>query len=162
MFNLNEPKLNLIQKENEFFKTTMDAIDAIVYVSDIETDKLIYINKYGKSILGDKVGQKCSTILDIEQNAPCNICKTIINNDNHNDLKEKHFVWEFKNNFSGKWFQCRVKIIEWETGQYVRVGIATEITKRKQAELALKESEKKYRLIFEKQDYKLIILVLDI
>ena len=39
------------------FKTVMDSLDALVYVSDMKTHEILFINQYGKEIFGDIIGK---------------------------------------------------------------------------------------------------------
>ena len=48
-----------LKASHERFTTIMNAIDAIVYVADMETYDLLFLNKYAKKLFGDVVGKKC-------------------------------------------------------------------------------------------------------
>jgi PAS domain S-box-containing protein len=58
-------------------------------------------------------------------------------------------LWEFRNTVNGRWYDIRDRAIRWVDGRLVRLEIATDVTDRKKAEWVLRESEEKYRLIFE-------------
>ena len=49
----------LLEYENKSFQAIVDSIDAVVYVADMQTYELLFLNKYGKQNWGDKVGEKC-------------------------------------------------------------------------------------------------------
>lgn len=118
----------------------LDNIDALVYVADFKTHNLLYMNAYGRSVWGDFTeGQKCWEVL---QNAdgPCSFCTNhlLIGSDGH--ACGIH-VWEFKNEISQRWYQCRDQAITWTDGQLARLEIATDITDRKNIEMALQKAQ---------------------
>ncbi len=118
-----------------------DSFDAVVYVYDIDTKEIIFINKYGKDIDWGKAhweaGKKaiCSKeclIKDGILQSPC--------------------IYEFEYAAAGRWFQCIDRAIEWLDGRTVKLQIALDITARKWIEeellklhTAVEQSEKKLR-----------------
>ncbi|MCX6690795.1 MAG: PAS domain S-box protein, partial [Methanoregula sp.] len=56
------------------FKTVMDSLDALVYVSDMKTHEILFINQYGKEIFGDITGKICWKSIQVDQNGPCPFC----------------------------------------------------------------------------------------
>ncbi|NPD48119.1 PAS domain S-box protein, partial [Lentimicrobium sp. S6] len=128
-----------LENENKRFLATMDAMDAGVYVSDMQTHELIFANKYFTDLLGEIIGKKCYQALQ-NFNSPCDFCS------NHHLLDQNHnpkvpYVWEHKNRITNRWYQLRDQAILWTDGRLVRLEIATDITERKEAEIKLKESE---------------------
>lgn len=118
--------------------TILDSIDALVYVADMETHEILFINQRGRSRFGDVIGQKCYTSIQ-GQDHPCSFCT------NHllNDASDPNEVcqWEFQNTRNGKWYDCRDRAIRWTDGKMVRLEIATDITEIKTAEENLRISE---------------------
>ena len=55
------------------------------------------------------------------------------------------FARESQNTKTGRWFDCRDQAIPWIDGRLVRMGIAIDITDRKQAEEEKKVIEEKLR-----------------
>jgi diguanylate cyclase (GGDEF)-like protein len=120
--------------------TVLDSLDALVYVTDMNTNEILFFNKYGKEIWGDAVGKICWQTLQSGQTGPCEFCT----NDKLVDANGKPtgvYVWEFQNTVDGHWYQCRDQAIEWIDGRIVRMEIATDITERKQAEEDLKAAK---------------------
>ncbi|MBU8893704.1 MAG: PAS domain S-box protein [Bacteroidales bacterium] len=138
----------ILKAEYNRFKTTMDAIDAIVYVADMQTYELLFLNKQAKDILGDKIGKKCFSVLQKGFTEPCKFCTNHLLL-NKKGKPEEPYVWEFQNTKTKQWYQLRDQAIQWPDGRIVRLEIAIDITDRKKVEQALKESEDRFRTIFE-------------
>ncbi len=137
-----------IRRLIERFRTVMDSIDAFVYVADMKTYELLFINKYGKDVWGEIEGKVCWQTIQSGQEGPCPFCTNDrLVDDNGNPTGVYH--WEFQNTVNGRWYDCRDSAIRWLDGRLVRIEIATDITGRKQIEEALRESEQKFRDLFE-------------
>lgn len=122
----------------------LDSLDALVYVADMDTHELLFMNEYGRSKWGETNGRKCWQVLQADQTSPCAFCT------NSRLLNAKGqptgvLVWELQNTANGHWYQCRDQAIEWLDGRLVRIEIATDITDRKlmeqQLEAARREAE---------------------
>ena len=126
-----------LRESNERLTTVMDSIDAFVYIIDMQTHEILFVNEYGRSIFGDTKGQLCWKAFQKEQVGPCAFCTS-------DRLLAKEgspvgvYRWEHQNTVNGRWYDCRDKAIPWLDGRLVRMEIATDITDRKQAEEALR------------------------
>jgi len=121
--------------------TVLDSLDALVYVSDMQSYELLFVNEYGRSIWGDIQGKTCWKVLQADQDGPCPFCT------NNRLLDEygapaKVYVWEFQNTVNKHWYQCRDQAIRWIDGRLVRLEIATDITDRKHVEEELRAAKK--------------------
>lgn len=117
--------------------TILDSLDALVYVSDMQTYELIFMNRYGEAVWGNWRGKRCFEVLQQGQTNPCAFCT------NHlllrpDGLPAEVHVWEFQNTVTGSWFQCRDQAIPWIDGRTVRLEIAVDITDRKRLEAELR------------------------
>ncbi len=118
----------------------MDCLDALVYVADMKTHEVLFINKYGRNICGDVVGETCWKVLQADQSGPCSFCsndKLVDDAGNPTGVCQ----WGFLNTLDQQWYECRDQAIPWGDGRLVRLEIATNITKRKESERALQVSE---------------------
>jgi diguanylate cyclase (GGDEF)-like protein len=127
-------KENMIAEESyRSIATILDSLDALVYVSDMQSYELLFINAYGRSIWGDIQGKTCWKALQTGQDGPCSFCT-------NNRLLDEFgapagvYVWEFQNTVNKRWYQCRDQAIRWTDGRLVRLEIATDITDRKHME----------------------------
>ena len=118
--------------------TIFDALDAIVYVADMETYELLYVNAAVEKYFGkDCIGAKCFEKLQKNLNDPCEFCtneKLVIDG-----IIQPPCVWEFQNTVTKTWYQCIDRAIRWTDGRLVRLEIAIDVSKRKQNEDSLAE-----------------------
>ncbi len=118
------------------FRTLVDSLDALVYVADMQTYEILFINKYGSKVWGEATGKICWQALQVGQNGPCSFCT----NDKLLDAEGNPvgtYVSLIHNTATSEWYECRDQAIQWTDGRLVRMEIAINITPRKTAEDAL-------------------------
>ncbi|MBU0909090.1 MAG: hypothetical protein KJ717_05940, partial [Proteobacteria bacterium] len=54
--------------------SVLDSIDAIIYVADMQTYELLFVNQYTRQIFGDITGKICWQALQVGQSGPCPFC----------------------------------------------------------------------------------------
>jgi PAS domain-containing protein len=119
---------------HEMLLAVLDSLDAVVYVADIETYEILFLNEYARKLFGESVGKTCWQTLQQEQTGPCAFCtnKHLIDDAGQ---PTGMYAWEFQNTFNSRWYDIRDRAIRWPNGRVVRLEIATDITERKQGEL---------------------------
>lgn len=123
-----------ILRESELrFRLLMDSLDAFIYVADIETYDVLFVNEYAKKQIGDVTGQKCWKSIQNMPDGPCSFCtnKYILNEEGK---PGEPYSSELQNSSTGKWFYMQDRAIEWIDGRIVRLQIATDFTDRKRNE----------------------------
>lgn len=136
-----------LKKSHERFLTVLDSLDSGVYVSDMETYEVLFVNRKMRDYFGDVVGKTCWKVLQ-GLDGPCEFCT----NDNIIDDTGQPtgvYAWEFKNPITGYWLEIRDRAIRWVDGRVVRLEIAMDVTPRKHAAEALKESAERFRSVVE-------------
>jgi hypothetical protein len=56
------------------FSHILNSLDAVVYIADMETYELVYLNQYTNDIFGDITGKICWQTLQADQDGPCAFC----------------------------------------------------------------------------------------
>ncbi|PVY76839.1 diguanylate cyclase (GGDEF)-like protein [Tamilnaduibacter salinus] len=119
----------------------LDNMDVLVYVADMETHELLYVNEYGRAIWGEPRGRHCWEVLQ-NRTSPCPFCTNDQLVDDRGIPSGPH-VWEFRNESNHRWYQCRDRAMRWPDGRLVRMEVATDITERKAAEEAAEEARRR-------------------
>lgn len=135
------------QKERESLFNIFDSINEVIYVSDINSYEILYVNKFLAEIIEEKrkikkedfYKYKCYEIFQ-GLNKPCSFCTNhiIINNN------ETAHRWSFYNEVFEKHYWLTDKIIDWPDGRKVRFELGFDITDEIEAK---KELEKTIRKI---------------
>ncbi len=122
-----------LRKSHQTFLTVLDGIDATVYVADMHSHEILFMNKHMIDVFGgDLTGRKCHEAFR-EETAPCDHCT----NDRLLDASGRPTgvcVWETKNPLTGKWYINHDRAIQWLDGRMVKLQIASDITIIKEME----------------------------
>ncbi len=126
----------------------LDNISAVVYVVDLVTHEILFINKYGRDIYGDVVGKKCWQALQKDQNGPCEFCQT--KDMPTTALPDSGVLsWEVKSTFDHKYYNYRCTKILWIDGRWAKLSIGTDQTEKIVAEEMARQGFEWYRAIAE-------------
>lgn len=100
----------------------MDDISEIVYVADIETHELLYLNDSGRRLFGvdDIAGRTCYSVLQ-GMGGPCDFCTNGIL------ACEETYTWERINPVTGHRYLLKDRLIDWE-GRTARLEVAFDMT----------------------------------
>lgn len=118
--------------------TLFDSIPAVVYVADMQSYDLLFVNRFARQSFGsDWQNRKCYDYLQQGQQQPCAFCTNHLLL--HNGQPGPPVSWEFRNTRNGRWYQCLDKAVRWTDGRLVRLEIAFDITERKEVERTKEE-----------------------
>lgn len=122
-----------LKQSHERIKNIMNSIDAFIYVADIKTHELLFVNEHFKKEIGDIEGKKCWELIQDNQSGPCGFCNNSeLIDDSGNPIGVVRR--EFQNTANKRWYQCSDRVIEWANGELVRLEIALDISELKNAE----------------------------
>ena len=121
-------------------ESVLDNIEATIYVADMKTHELLFMNRYMKQFYKkDSTGSICWKTIHGNQTGPCEFCTNSKLLDDTGNPLEPYF-WEFYNDVSEKWYEVSDLAIPWIDGRFVRLEIARDITERKKYEVKQKEN----------------------
>lgn len=125
----------------EVLQTISNNLDNIIYVNDIETMELLFVNKALQDSIDkssdELLGEPCWKYIQKDQAGPCEFCPIPKMVDKDNKIKLYEHRWESENTITKKWYMIKDAIIQWIDGRYVHIETATEITNQKQHETQL-------------------------
>lgn len=115
------------------FKTIFDAMNAVVYVADMNTYEVLYMNQYAEAVFGTGWRDTpCYRLFRWGQDEPCDQCT------NEHLVKDgqplEAITSESLDSRNGRWYQWTERAIEWTDGRMVRLQIAVDITDIKEME----------------------------
>ncbi len=125
--------------ENILFETHFDIIPFDIYVVDVTTHSIIYMNRHFKERFGDFTGSCCYKAL-YELEKPCTFCKIkgLITRDGKPNGKT--YIFEHFNEVDDCWYQIQEKAICWPDGHIVKYSIAVDISELKETQNRLAEA----------------------
>ncbi len=124
-----------LKKSEQRFSFVTNSISAIMYVSDMNTYEVLFINDYTRKIFGNVEGKKCWQALQYDQDGPCSFCTNsrLVRDGKSTGI----YAWEFQNSKTGQWYHIQDQAIRWIDGRLVRMEIATDISRLKEIEKEL-------------------------
>ena len=150
LIDISEPKK--IREElaaaQERFTTVLEGLDAAVSVVDLETDRLLFANRFYREKFGDDsqghfqlVGDEGNkrTLRDVAEDL----------NDSAPGIPSPFLYQESESeeielsDGSNRWYEVRTRFIPWVDGHLAQLLIATEITQRKAAEDLARQQEER-------------------
>ncbi|MBU3936759.1 MAG: response regulator [Proteobacteria bacterium] len=124
----------------------LDSLDTIIYVVNMSSYEILFMNRQAREIFGDGTGRKCWTVMQCGQDGPCAFCS----NEKVTALKEAKqnsggeaggaYVWENHNTVSLRWYEHRDRVIKWMGDIPAKLSIASDITERKNDETREREA----------------------
>ncbi len=134
----NQASLHLAHQQ---MLTILESIDAHVYVIDIASYEILYMNQSMKEVFGDNLaGQLCYQAFR-KASAPCHHCPLPGLLGGNGDAVEMT-TWECYNPLSKRWYSNFDRLITWPDLRRVKLQIAFDITARKQWEAEREAAEK--------------------
>jgi len=128
-----------LQDSQQRFATVLDGIESVIYVADIQTFEILFINKHGRQLYGAIEGKSCWDVLPCGEKRPCPFCNNAQLVTATGEPTGLH-TWEYYDEANVRWFYIQDQAITWTDGRLVRMEIATDITERKQIEEQLQSN----------------------
>ena len=119
------------QMMNHTFYSLLDNMHAIIYVTDIETNEILFMSRTMQEEFGiaDPQGKVCWEVMVRDMGGPCPFCPV-------KRLKEQlesgeyvsQIVWEEKNSLTGRVYANYDSIITWVDGRKVHLQHSVDVT----------------------------------
>ncbi|MDR1701744.1 MAG: GAF domain-containing protein, partial [Sporomusaceae bacterium] len=134
------------ERQQEMLENILHAMDIYIYVTDLETDEILFINQ--KTLADFKLeatvkGDKCWQHLQIGQTERCAWCKK-------NELclnPAAPIVWEKDNPVVGNHLYTIDRVIEWPGGRQVHMQQSIDITTATKLEKKVREANEHMKLM---------------
>lgn len=113
----------------------LNELSELVYISDVNTYEMIFINESAKTLFGvgsDVSGRKCYEVLQ-GRSSPCGFCT------NSKLCHDKFYTWEIFNRKLSRHYLLKDKLISWN-GREARLEIAIDITEKENQKDTLKNA----------------------
>lgn len=120
------------------FKALLDALDTYLFVSELETDEIIFVNAKMKErfhFSDDAIGRLCRDVMNTCMGDRCEFCVKLelLSNPDEAESMDMHVV------IQGQHYKKSDRIINWYDGRKVHLQYFIDITELKQTEAALEE-----------------------
>ncbi|MFR1517918.1 MAG: EAL domain-containing protein [Clostridia bacterium] len=113
--------------QNWVWNQMMDSTHACIYVTDPETDEILFMNRSMKRVFGIEApeGQLCWKVLQKGQEGRCNFCpvRMLIK-----DQSIPSYVWEEQNPITGRIYENYDSLMKWTDGRLVHFQHSTDVT----------------------------------
>jgi PAS domain S-box-containing protein len=121
----------------------LDNLDALVYVSDLANDEILFVNAHGRALFGNIEGETCWHALHGRDERCANCAPDDLFDAHGQPSGIRH--WELVNARNGRHYECRDQAITWTNSHYARLQIAFDITERVENAARLARSEQALR-----------------
>ncbi|MFA5904812.1 MAG: PAS domain S-box protein [Desulfobacula sp.] len=138
---------DLLELKQLRLETVLNNIDLSIYITDLKTYEILFMNKYLKQFFSeDLIGKVCWQSFRENQDGPCEFCT----NRNLIDAAGKPTgsnIMVVYNQKRDKWYEKNDSVIPWIDGSLVHLGITRDITGQKR----LEEKQKRIKTILEEK-----------
>lgn len=127
-----------LQESNDRFQTVLDSLNALVYVADLESYELLFLNRYGQDLVGEALGRPCWETLRRGLDRPCGHCANDRLLDEEGEPNEG-VSWEYRDEVDGCWYAVQDRAIRWVDGRLAHLSVATDITAQKDLQESIRQ-----------------------
>ena len=142
-----------LSEERRQFLSILDSIPEMIYVSDFDTNEILFGNKKAKDNVGREItGEICYEVLQ-DKNQVCDFCTN-----KYIRESEEPYFWNYNNPLLKRDFYVMDRKIRWNDQKEVRFELAVDITERMASENRLKAIVEKSPMViavFKGEDYQI-------
>ncbi len=131
-------RLNQSRISVDVFRRVLNSMNAMIYVSDVETDELLFVNDTLQKSFGLEefsLGKPCWTQMQAGQTARCPFCPVpaLL------DQSDFAITWEEKSSVTGRYYLNTDCLIHWYDDKLAHLHHRVDITDNKAAESSLEQ-----------------------
>lgn len=119
-----------LQESEARFRLLLNSLNAAIYVADMATYEILFVNKQLLEQVGNVTGKICWQVMQTGQSGVCPFCPNKYLLDGEGKLGKVH-ISEVRDTKSGQWLNVHARAIKWIDGRTVGLHVATDITSRK-------------------------------
>ena len=118
-----------LSEERMRLEHVLDGLDALVYVTDIKTNEILFINNAMKSTFGleNTTGGRCWQVFQAGMSAECSFCPV----HNLRSIDDPPIVWHEHNTKTGRHYRNTDRLIRWIDNKIVHIQHSVDITDEK-------------------------------
>jgi len=131
-----------VNRSYDTFQRVTDSVNAIIYVIDPISFKVLFMNNKASNVFGDNVGKICHQAF-FNKNTRCKTCQVNILNKNNTPIG-KFSETDFYEENSKKWYQISYGYIQWVDNRKVMLLTSIDITVEKIALTKITEQNSQY------------------
>jgi signal transduction histidine kinase len=125
--------------ESALLKTHFDVIPFGIYVVDVATYEVVFLNRHSRENLGPAEGGKCYKVV-YDNDAPCLHCRIPELITAAGLPNGRTAVYDLYNERDERWSQIQEKAMGWPDGRVVKYAIAVDISELKETQNRLAEA----------------------
>ncbi|MFP4476045.1 MAG: PAS domain S-box protein [Desulfatibacillaceae bacterium] len=130
-----------LDRERRQLLSIFESIEEPIYVADPGTYELLYVNEALRRHFGEVSGKPCHLALQ-GLDEPCSFCT---NDALFGQSGLTTYIWQQKNMLNGRNYRCIDKVIHWPDGRTVRCTVATDLSEQLRTEEMLREAHEELR-----------------
>lgn len=131
--------MNASMLESALLQTHFDVIPFGIYVVDVATYEIVFVNRHFRETMGTVEGRTCHAVL-YDEAAPCLHCRIpelLTPDGKPNGVT---VIYDHYNDHEERWFQMQEKTMGWPDGRVVKYSIAVDISELKEMQNRLAEA----------------------
>ena len=131
--------MNASMLESALLQTHFDVIPFGIYVVDVATYEIVFVNRHFRETLGAAEGSRCHEVI-FGESAPCLHCRIpelLADTGMPNGVT---VIYDHYNEREEHWYQMQEKTMGWPDGRVVKYAIAVDISELKETQNRLAEA----------------------
>lgn len=131
--------MNASMLESALLRTHFDVIPFGIYVVDVSSLELVFVNQHFRALMGEGEGGRCHEVI-YASDKPCDHCRIAELLTPEGMPNGQTVVFDHYNERDERWCQLQEKTMGWPDGRVVKYSIAVDISELKETQNRLAEA----------------------